>query len=163
MVPRPNYFILVAADVDKNRLSEPSAYTVARHRLTIGKWGLRQGTRNRVTIKPGDRIIIYAAGKREYGMHIVGEAKVASSAQPINALRSQSVDSPTKNTYVISDYYIQLTDTQLYARPVPLKPIRSTLSFVKHPESIKWANCLQNGCVRIAPKDYRRIKQLSRK
>lgn len=148
---------MVAADVDKFRLREPSAYQVAQHRLKIGKWGLRHRTRNRLKLKKGDLVIAYAAGKREYGGSIVGYAELDSSVMPLkNSLYSQ-VDSPSANSYIVSEYYVRLRKTHIFKNHTTLRSLKDTLKFVKTPQSPKWGAMLQNGCVRISKSDYQAI------
>lgn len=152
-----NYFLLVAAGVDPRRLADPSAYRVALHRMTIGKSRLRDRTRNCLLSKPGDKIITYAAGKCEYGVHVVGEVEVASEATPLNKTRTHSIDSPSASSYVVSEYYLELKKGRVSAHPACLRDLKHNIAFIKSPQTSKWAACLQNGCVRISAKDFQLI------
>jgi hypothetical protein len=152
-----NYFILVVADVDRSRLSEPSAYTVGVHRLKLCKWGLRTRTRNRLTFKPGDHVVIYAAGKRQHGMAFIGEAEVASSCKPLSRDRRPGIDSPTAHSYILSEWYVELRNCVVYDAPVSIRNLKTRLTFIKRPDSPKWGACLQNGSLAISKQDFRRI------
>ena len=156
-----SHFLLVAVDVDKHRFAEPSAFKVATHRLTIAKWGLREKTKNRKAFKPGDKVLAYAAGKREFGGHIVGEAEIASVALPLEHSPAESVDSPTSNSAVVSEYFVKLKKCKLYEKPVDLRSIKEYLKFVKLPHSLKWGACLQNGCIRLPVDDFKLISNLA--
>lgn len=160
-VLQTNYYILVASDVDKRRLSEPSAYDIAVHRLVIGKWGLRTTTRNRKRIKPGDWTVVYAAGKRENGGTIVGVGQVATKPQLVDRLRNPHIDSPTRSSHVVCEYFIDLSQTVIFKNPVPLRPNRFELSFIKNPESLKWAARLQNAVAEISKADFMHILDLA--
>lgn len=146
-----NYYILVAAAVDKARLSEPSVYKVAVHRLLLRKWGLREHTRNRTKFAPGDFILAYASGDREHGRHFVGQAEVVSSCKPVTKAISDVVDSPT-NRALVSEYYLELADCRIYHKPESVKRLKDRLEFI--PDSMKWGVVMQNGTIRISKRDF---------
>ncbi len=152
-----NYYIMVAADVDKTMIREPSAYQVAHHRLKIGKWGLRHRTMNRLNLKKGDLVIAYAAGKREHGGSIVGYAVLDSNVLPLKNSLSSQIDSPTSNAYIVSEYYVKLKYVHIFQTHTTLRSLKDTLKFVKRPQSPKWGAMLQNGCVKILKSDYQTI------
>lgn len=156
------HFLLVAADVDSRRLSMPSAYEVALHRLKKGLWGLKEHTRNRKQLCPGDEVVVYAAGKRQFGGCFVARAKVASASQPCPSANRAAIDSPDlHHTRIVSEYFIKVTGIKIFSMPVPIRSIKQKLHFIKQPDSPYWAAPLQNGSAKISEKDYSLICKLS--
>jgi hypothetical protein len=156
------YFLLVAADVDSRRLSMPSAYEVALHRLKKRLWGLKEHTRNRKQLRPGDELAIYAAGKRNFGGCFVASAKVATASQLCASGKRAAIDSPDlHHARIVSDYFIELTCIKIFSVPVPIRNIKHKLQFIKQPDSPYWAAPLQNGSAKISQKDYSLICKLS--
>lgn len=156
------HFLLVAADVDSHRLSMPSAYEVALHRLKKGLWGLKEHTRNRKQLCPGDELVVYTAGKRQFGGCFVASAKVASASQPCVPANRAAIDSPdVRHSHIVSDYFIKVTGIKIFSTPVPIRKIKQELQFIKQSDSPYWAAPLQNGSVKISQKDYSLICKLS--
>ena len=147
------FFLLVAADEDKRRLSLPSAYHLAVYRLKNGRWALNPHTRNRKAMQCGDEVVIYASGKREHGMSFVGRARISSSPSPIRPTDRRTVDSPTQMTSTCVDV-IALDDVTLFETPVPIKSVFRRFDWVRKPDSPRWAAGLMGGSMRISKHDF---------
>lgn len=150
------YYILVAADVDKALLALPSAYDVAMYRLKNKFWGFKQTTRNRGSIKPNDKVLIYTAGKRQHGRCFVASAEVASSLRPAS-LSSRNVDSPVGQRAISCDLMFDLKNVKKFRNLVSVYDVKDKLKCIKKPKSIKWACVLQNGSLRICKNDYMNV------
>lgn len=151
------YFILIAADVDKNLISHPSAYAVALYRLMRSQWGLNARTRNRNVIKPGDHVVVYASGRRLNGMCFVGKAIVKNAAQPTTLVQKKILSDPSGLNKIASEYYLSLEKTVVFNRPVEIRPLLKSLEFIKNPESSRWGLPLVGGTLRISERDFATI------
>lgn len=150
-----NYYVFIVADSDKARLSEPSAYQLARYRLGRKEWGLNARTRYRRQIRTQDRVLIYASGRRELGMSFVGSAVVATDPQPV--LSPAEVDSPEGHSQHQHISSVKLTDVVIFDTPVSVRPILKRLSFVKISKGGRWGTSFLGGVARIARNDYNTV------
>ncbi|MCG3776154.1 MAG: hypothetical protein JW395_3003 [Nitrospira sp.] len=155
------YYLLVAGDTDKSRLSMPSAYEVATYRLKRREWGLKETTRGRRLIKAGDMILIYASGAREHGKHFVAVAEVETEARLIPRSLVKAVDAPNDAGVVLSPYSISLKNCRIFPEPVGICPIKHKLACIKDPTSKKWGCVLQNGGLQITKKDFDLVLKLA--
>ena len=153
----PCFYLLVAADTDKARVSAPCAYEVALHRLSLGKWGLRDRTPFRRSIKAGDRVLIYLAGKRMHGGKVIASARVCCAAQRMSSSLAATIDSPSESRSVLTHFYIDLEDANVFPNPMKLSEFQSRLSFVSKPNTTKWGTRLQAGCIQLTGADYEMI------
>jgi hypothetical protein len=157
-VHTPCYYLLVTVDADRSFVSAPSAHEVALHRLSLSRWGLRERTPYRRSIKVGDRVLIYIAGKRLHGGNVIASARVGCAAQPMRPRLAVVIDSPTETRGVVTDFYIELEGTKLFTRPVELRKFQSRLSFVTKPNTPKWGTRLQSGCIQLTGADYEMLR-----
>lgn len=141
------YFILIAADVHKSKLSEPSAEKVAK--LCFGRkaWGISHRMPFRRTLSKGDKALIYLAGVREHNKSFIASAEIASGYQ------SQSLQISDKWW----DFTVALNRIQLFSQAVPIKPLLKRLKFISNPTSNKWGCLFQGGIVRICKQDFELI------
>lgn len=159
-----NYYILVAADEDKARLSRPSAYQLAAYRLANKRWGLNSRTRNRKAITTGDEVLIYAAGRREHGMCFVGRATITSDPEPLKSGERTRINSPVESALAVaSDYGITLGKEEIFASPVPIKMVYRQMSWVRNPDSVRWGAALMGGALRIGQQDFDLVIKVVRK
>lgn len=158
---QPKYYILVAADADKSRLSMPSAYDIAHYRLKTKRWGINTNTRNRTNLKAGDYALIYASGLRENGKSFIASARLESGAEILPHRCIGEIDGPNNLAHLLSGYSIKLTDINYFNKRVDIRNIKSLLSFVKNPDSPRWGGCLQGGCITISEKDFQLACNLS--
>jgi hypothetical protein len=149
-----NYYVLIAADVEKGRLSEPSAYDIAVHRMKLGFWGLRIRTRNSRSFKPGDFAVVYAAGKRERGGHFMACFDINSVAGPIPQALRGTIDSPSRNAHLVSELCMSLKNPRFFEHPVNLAAFAGKLEFLRSAPPGRWGLLLLNGAIRIPLNDY---------
>lgn len=152
------FFLLVAADEDKRRLSLPSAYQLAVYRLKRGLWGLNTHTRNRKAMQCGDELVIYCSGKREHGMTFIGRARISSKPSPLRPTDRQTINSPTNTTSTCVDF-ISIDDVTLFEIPIPIKSVFRRFEWVRNPDSPKWAAGLMGGSMRISGHDFDVVKR----
>lgn len=154
---KSQHYIFITSDADKNRMSRPSASTLAKYRLSRGEWGLGTRTRNRNALEIGDRVLIYLSGKREGGGHFIAECKTASDVHPVPNSLAQLVDAPDRLGNSPAAFSVALRAVRYFREPVPIAPLKKKLSFVKQPDSEKWGAFLQGGIIHISPKDFQTI------
>lgn len=149
----PNYFIFVAADVDKSRTYMPSAHEVATFRLEKKEWGVTRSTKCIYQVKPEDRILVYVSGYRENARAFIACATVSSCLLDIKHGLGYNIDSPTNDRHVVSNYLFQLKDIQLFPTPIPLAEVKEELEFI--PTGTKYYGVyLQGGIRRLSEHDY---------
>lgn len=154
----PNYYVFVATDAHKRMLTKPSAYEIAMHRLSIEKWGINEHTRNKKQLKPGDRIIAYAAGRREYGGNFLGIAELRSETKTTTAKIRSDVSDPKGEMHILSTFYVQLHNSVVFPNKVLIEELRQELAFIQRVKNAKkWGSALQGGVVRISEKDFELI------
>lgn len=156
-VPAPSHFLLVVADADRARLSEPSAYEIALHRLRVRNWCLGERTPHRQAIVRGAKLVIYAAGKREHGGCIVGVAEAAGRPEAVTQRDKTTMANDRFSRHLSCEFIVGLRDCKLLQCPLALRELRHRLSFVTDPESPKWGNRLQTGVVALTAADFRCI------
>ncbi|MBA3353014.1 MAG: EVE domain-containing protein [Blastocatellia bacterium] len=148
------FFLLVAADEDKSRLSAPSAFDRAVYRLANRRWGLNVRTRNRKAMRPGDEVVIYASGKRQNGMTFVGHAAIASKPVPLTHDDRYNLDSPRQREPTTCCEAIQLRQARLFREPVPIKSVYRRFDWVRSPDSPRWAAALMGGAMHLTRHDF---------
>lgn len=138
------FYLLVAADIDKSRISAPSAREVARLCFAKNAWGIGVRTQYRTSLKLGDRVVVYIAGVRECRQSFVAKATIASSVEV----------TPMAIGHRVWPFTVRLADYQWLEEPVPIKPLLSRFSFISNPKAKKWGSRLQGGIVRITKSDF---------
>jgi hypothetical protein len=150
---RINYYVLIAADSDRNRLNMPSAFQLANYRLKRKEWGLKERTRYRRHFRAGDKVLIYISGHRENAQHFVACATIAGSPAPAQNAGG-SVDAPTLITSIFSEYKVKLNDIGRFAKPVSARDLLTRFRFVA-PKYIKmWRIYFQGGAAKITKSDF---------
>ena len=139
----PNSFLLVATDVDSARLSVPSALDVANYCFEVGRWGVGYHTSNRRAMKPGDKLLIYLAGRRDNRQSFVGTAVVAGECE----------ERPIEIGGRFWPLTLPLRSIRRFRKPVPIRPLLPRLSFIKDPTSKKWGSLFQLAVIRIRLQD----------
>ena len=153
---RSMFYVFVAVDADPRRLALPSAYKLATTRLRSGYWPLNAGTRNFSSLKPGDRIIAYAAGRRPSGRSFAGTATIGSYPVPTSASqRTKMLSSDPLGSQ--APYTIMLRQVRVFPQPVAISSLLKELRFILAPESRYWSAPLMGGTLRIDVEDFRRI------
>lgn len=156
---QPSIFVLVAADADPRLRSEPSAHTLAVRRLEERLWGLNFGTRNLHTMRPGDRILAYASGRRENGRSFVGYATVSKVPQPISNAYERRVLFNIRCH--LCPFIVPLTRVRVFSRPVLIEPLLTALSFIRSPRTRYWSAPLMGGSLRISLSDFCKVLKVA--
>ena len=145
------YFVLIAADADRNRLYLPSAHQLAKYRLGRKEWGLKERTRYRRQMKAGDKVLIYLSGYRELAQHFVAEATIASA--PARNLGGM-VDSPVLHTSIFSEFKVAVRNVRFFDNPVCARDLLKDFEFVAPKRRKMWRIYFQGGAIRLTKKDF---------
>lgn len=154
---KPSYFVLIAADADRNRLYLPSAFDLAKYRLERKQWGLKDRTRYRRLMQPGDQALIYISGYRENAQHFVASATIASSCTYNSG---GAVDSPNLQTAVLSEFKIALKDAHFFSKPVCARDLLDKFKFIAPNRRKMWRIYFQGGAIRLKAVDFNLVKRL---
>lgn len=149
-----SYFLLIAADLERSGRSSPSAHMLIRHRFAAGVWGINAGTKYRNRFKPGDRILAYAAGSREFGKHFVGYTTILSRDDRPS---KQRVAVATVADEMQPDSCLLLESSFLFLPPIDIRSVMAHLSFIKPSIGSKWGIYLQGGAVELPRVDFEKI------
>ena len=150
--------MFIASDAHRLMLSKPSAYEIAMHRIFIEKWGINERTRNKNQLKPGDRMVAYAAGKRENGGNFIGLAELRSETSNTTAKIRFDISDPRGEMHILSAHYVELSNTAIFPNKVAIAGIRGELEFIQRVKNpIKWGAALQGGVVQISETDFETI------
>ncbi len=147
------YYIFIAADTDP-RMTKPSAYQVALHRLGKKMWGLGYSTPSRSSIKTGDEALIYVSGNREHRLNFIAQAKIESAPRETPTSLIDEINAPQQTGIAPSDYFVKLKAIEKFKKFVDIKLIKNKLLFIKRPSSKKWGCYLQGGVKRISKRDF---------
>ena len=112
-------------------------------RIKKKSWPIFDRTQHRRSIRPGDKVIFYKAGKD--GKKFIGEAKVASEAEKTSSLV----------------YSVKLKNVEVWKKGVEIRNMLQELVFIGN-QSI-WGNYLQGGVTRITERDHGTIVSGSKK
>jgi hypothetical protein len=151
------HYIFVASDADKNRMSKPSADALAKYRLNRGEWGLGLRTKNRRSLSPGDKVLVYLSGRRENGRHFIAQCEVSSEVFSVPNRLSHVLDAPNRLGNSPAAFSVGLRGVKYFRKPIPIEILKEKLSFIKQPKSKKWGAFLQGGVILITEKDFRFI------
>jgi hypothetical protein len=148
------FFILTASDGESVNGLRIASRAVARDRLHRGAWALYENTRNRESIRVGDRLLIYATG----GLFI-GSATVAEVVRSSSRIRQWKdgdllVLSPVAAVLIFSN-------VEFFDEPVVIQDLLSQLSFV--PQHKKWGVVLLGGALRIDKSDWDIVQSAAKK
>lgn len=145
------YFVLIAADADRNRLYLPSALQLAKYRLGRNEWGLKERTRYRRHMKAGDRVLIYLSGYRDLSQHFIAEATIASTpARNLGAL----VDSPDIHTSICSEFKVAVKNVRFFEKPVCARNLLKDFEFIAPKRRKMWRIYFQGGAIRLTKNDF---------
>ena len=147
----PSYFVLIAADADRNRRYLPSAFDLAKYRLERKEWGLKDRTRYRRSMMPGDKVLIYISGHRENAQHFVASAIIASIPTDNSG---GVVDSPTMQTAIFSEYKVALKNVHYFTNPVCARHLLNKFKFIAPNRQSMWRIYFQGGAMRLKRYDF---------
>jgi len=154
---KPSFFVLIAADADRNRLYLPSAFDLAKYRLERKEWGLKDRTRYRRYMTPGDRVLIYISGYREYAQHFIASATIASV--PTNN-SGGLVDSPAMDTSIFSEYKVAIKNVHYFSKPICARDLLDKFKFVAPNRRKMWRIYFQGGAIRLQAPDFNLVTSL---
>lgn len=138
-------YILICSDALALDDSKVSALQVALSRLSLGRWPLYLGTRNRRHITTGDVCLIYLAGRSHWAQHIVAvcevrRKRVARSFEDIDSV--ELLTSPPSQILELKNIN--------FLEPIPIRALHGKLSFLV---SRKWGSAFQGGCRKLSDED----------
>ena len=145
----PGYFILIASHIDFEPFTKSIdiiKYLAKEHYI----WLASDFTPFKREFKKGDRVILYAAGKK--ARQAVGDAIIAG---PIEKATSEDLNIAQKLGLDGFNQRIPLSNVRLWETPVPIGPIAGKLSFIK--DIRYWGQHFRQGASRISMGDYHLI------
>lgn len=151
------YYVFVASDSFNLAGGMTFSIEVIADRLRKGWWPLGELTRYRRRLQPGDKAIFYAAGSQRL-YSFTGCATIASESSTVDR-RYKSNLLRDYDALQGMNFGVILDDIEIFARPVPVKPLLSELTFTK--PIPKWGSFFRGGVIRITRGDYNLIRSLS--
>jgi hypothetical protein len=149
----PNYFILIAMGAEDVDGRHVESLDIALHRLDVNKWPIYKGTPNRSRFQRGDHCVVYIGGTGRNAQHFIASAVIDSVMSWESKLGL--IDGGDIMTD-IPDMALTLCDVHLFAKPVSIRPLLSTLEVI--PSSTpRWGIVFQGGCRAISERDFRMI------
>jgi hypothetical protein len=148
------FFILVAGDIPDYLDRKVGALSICRKRLSQKMWPIYKHTRNRVSLLPGARCLIYIGGSGDLAQHVIAEAHIARVAD--NCVRSVSIDDSSLLVDTPASI-LHFSKVIEFNTPVNVKTLLGDLSFIPENRG-KWGSALQGGCRRIEKSDYLVLK-----
>jgi hypothetical protein len=134
---------------DEKRLS---AYDSAVALLQWGRWPIWKGTRNKDRVKAGDQVAVYLAGDEKGTKRIVATARVQEVMPWAGRMFAECpilVDGIPLKVLV-------LTDAQVLAEPVEIRPLLPRLRFLPaNPK--KWGVAFMGGMRSLSAQDFRLV------
>jgi predicted RNA-binding protein len=155
-----SYFVLIAADAHRANLTLPSALDLSKYRIKRREWGLKERTRYRRHMKPGDLVLIYLSGHREYSQHFIAQAEIVK-APSINQ-KGSIIDSPNILTSVCSEWVVEFKKINIFKNPVFMKDIIQKLEFIAPNRRDMWRIYFQGGAIKITEKDFDLITSIGK-
>ena len=154
---QPSYYILITSNLRGHDRIVP-ATEIVKQLVTAGYWLLGARTRNRKRIKPGDKAVFYAAGSGN--SVFLASATLATACEPLTNSSKQAL--PGELLYDLafdfpSLYTIELSEANLFSKPLPARTLVNHLSFIKNPSY--WGSYFQGGSIRIPSDDYSLLVQ----
>ncbi|MCS7116584.1 MAG: EVE domain-containing protein [Nitrososphaerales archaeon] len=148
------YFIFVVKDHLKGNVIIPASEVLA-NRVKYGFWSLNSKTPNFKSIKRGDKVIFYLAGKE--GRKFVGMCTLASEVYPVSEVEKRVAMGLPSSTM---DYVVDLREVEIWNDPVELNEVAPKLSFIKDLNKAKMY--FRGGVRAIKEEDFNRIVLMGR-
>jgi len=135
---------------------EPRDKKLLKEQMKVG-WDIGAKTPRQSCIRPGTKALIYISGAK--AMVLVGQATINSPVFEVTKkMQRQICAFPL---VMSADYWLTFEDFKLWGKPIAIKGIVDSLSFIKSKKS--FGGYFQGGIVQICPKDYTLIIDLSKK
>mgnify|MGYP000231291973 CR=1 FL=1 len=148
---KPNHYIVTVNDVELGD-DKFKADDILRRMVEHRRWQLGERGAGRSSIKPGDQLVFYLAGKHRYCF--AGVAEVGSAPDEIPE------DSPIRfdgRPLPFMDLEFELADVTLWDTPVAVRPLLPKLSFVEERLIPYWGLYFRQATRRITKKDFAAI------
>jgi hypothetical protein len=143
------HYILVAQDGYFFSGATVPAVMLVKHRLENKQWALHRYSRNRMSIRDGDKLLFYVGGNREYSGSIYGAACVCNLIKP---QRRFTIDPPNV-CFEPPDSIIEFKDVFVFCRSIPFKQMLPELQ-CRPKNLVKWGSILCGGSLSISKSDY---------
>lgn len=156
--PAISFYLMITNDAYNADGASVPALDIVRHRLAQEAWPIYKGTKNRSSIRPGDFLLIYIAGRHEGRQCIVASTKVRSVEIVGNRPRRiDGHDVLTDPPYKV----LRLQDTTWFPEPIPIRPFIGRLSFLPH-AGARWSATIVGGCRSMSCDDFKAIMERAR-
>lgn len=143
------YFIFVIKDHIEGKKIIPAS-EVLFNRVKYGFWSLSSKNPCFKSIKLGDKVIFYLAGKE--GGKFGGFCTLASEAYPISEVEKKIAKGRPSS---LMDYVVDLKEIKVWENPVELSEVASKLSFIKDLNKAKMY--FRGGIRAITKEDFNEI------
>jgi len=140
-------FIVTTHKVDGEILSSDGIF---RQRMADKFWGLGEDTKNRSSLRKGDRAVFYVGTPSKL---FAGSAVLASDSWELSEEERERV-SHGKNFYR-AEYGVQLESVETWDRPRSAESLVPYLKFIEKKEF--WGTYLQGGVRAVSEEDFRTI------
>lgn len=142
-------FLLLVADGWDSRGARVPAEKIAEHRLSSARWPIYAGTKNRLALAPGSRVVIYVGGASSaVAQHVIAKGIIGEVRKP---RRHEAVEGPdllSDDPFII----LELTQVEVLRPPIPIKPLLERLTILN--PGPKWGAGLVGGCRRLTDADF---------
>ena len=156
------YLIFIATQPELAIGGYGTAYEVLQHRLMSRIWGLNKHTTCRTLVKPGVRVIFYAAGNGRLSRHFVATADVLESPVAFSRVDLPKYTKVDDWLFDVPAQVVQLGDIRWLEAPVSVYSLMSQMNFLRNRKAGRWGHLFQGGVKRIDRHDYELIVAASR-
>lgn len=146
----PNHYLFVANDVPCAPGRKISAETIADTLLKARFWAFTEHAQGRARLTPGDRVIIYLAGRGR--QHFVAAAEVQSTSRDPQE-REKEILSQLGLSFM--RFTVPLSGVRKFDSPIPIGELIERLRFIK--DRKHYGLHLRSPVVRITEDDYNLI------
>jgi hypothetical protein len=150
-----NYYILISSDTFNFSGECFSGKLAAESRLSVKRWPLYHGTRNRNSLSEGDICLVYIAGSGEYSQCFFGCVEIESVSSTTNKNKIDFFDSLLIDQNPVG--IVKFKSVNIFDSPIPIRPLLDFLSFMPKNKE-RWGSGVQGGCRKISKEDFEIIK-----
>ncbi len=149
-----NYWLFICTNQGKGA-SRITSRQIWDRRKADGYWGLGTTTRNRGSIKSGDRIIFYVGSINEYVLVASGKAKTAAYSS--KTLTADERKRRKIGLQPVSDYFVDIDDVRVFSDEPYAISLIGVLDLFEGSDTTTWGSKLQGGVRELSYADYARL------
>lgn len=146
------FFVFIVNDISSND-KVISAKTISENLLKKQSWVFNEHTPNIKLIKPGDRVVLYLAGKGN--MFFKASFKIESDISSRSISLFSSIDGWLDKLFPLS---CSISDIKVFTTPIYAKEIKGDLEFIKDKKN--WGLFFRQSTKVIGENDFNFLTQL---